>query len=270
MTLPEHKAHVRNLAEKFGELHRAREPLALAEILGLKLQYGDLGDKDGAFDPSRNVVLLNKSASPERQRFTMAHEVIHALILQDGDFLSDLHDAYESDEFEESLEVLCNVGASALLLPKKELDALLEKSNFAASSIPRMAQQFGISRSAACVAFVQYLQQPCIAAVVRAQTIKKQNKNQKAQKFLEVEFSARSESMKYPLATGTIIPADHVICVAFETGFEVAEDSTIPFRSGQRMPAFVDAYPENGLVYVLFTVPKNDKFRVKTGRPPKR
>ncbi len=55
MVLNEHKTRVRELAAEFNLSHPSREPLDLAAAIGAKLEYGDLGDKDGAFDPNRNV-----------------------------------------------------------------------------------------------------------------------------------------------------------------------------------------------------------------------
>ena len=123
----EHKTRVRTLAASFAHLNPGREPLELAAAIKARLEYADLGDKDGMFDPVRNVVFLSSTVRPERQRFTMAHEVTHALILGDDDLLSDLHDAYEGDELEENIETLCNVGASEILVPQVQLEPLLAR-----------------------------------------------------------------------------------------------------------------------------------------------
>jgi hypothetical protein len=52
--------------------------------------------------------------------------------------------------------------------------------------------------------------------------------------------------MKYPLSSGTPIPEDHAAQLALETGLPIARNDYIPFRSGRRMPAFVDAHPKTG------------------------
>ncbi len=158
MLLPEHKQKVRILAEDFFSIYQAREPLDLANAIGVRLEYGDLGDKDGAFDPERNVVFLSKKSSPERQRFTMAHEVTHFLILADDELLSDLHDAYEGDALEENIEVLCNIGASAILVPEDQLAALLKRYGQSAKVIAKIALNFGISKPAACVVLAEKIE----------------------------------------------------------------------------------------------------------------
>jgi Zn-dependent peptidase ImmA (M78 family) len=260
MVLPEHKARVREIAAAFGRTDSSREPHDLAARVGVKLEYGDLGDKDGAFDPSRNVVFLSKSAGPERQRFTMAHEVTHFLILQDDDLLSDLHDAYEGDVLEEAIEVLCNVGASAILVPEHELAELLGKYGSGARVLPRIAQTFGVSRPAACVTLAQHLEGRAVVAVVRA--AKRGNAG-----GLTVQFSSKTPEMRYNLSPGTPIPSDHPIALSFETGLPISEKSHIPFRSGKKMPAMVDAHPDGALVYVVLSLLEPDKASTTIAEP---
>jgi Zn-dependent peptidase ImmA (M78 family) len=269
----DHKTRVRQLAASFAHLHPGREPLELADAIKARLEYADLGDKDGMFDPVRNVVFLSKSARPERQRFTMAHEVTHALILGDDDLLSDLHDAYEGDELEENIETLCNVGASEILVPQVQLEPLLARIGHGARAISKISGQFQISRSAACVTLAEHLETSAIVAILRAKgkavsrprsgmsareiggltTYEIGQASSKGRLVLEVEFSTRTEHMKYPLVTGTPIPPEHTAFKAYESGLPLKEESFIPFRSGKQMKAVVDAFPEGGVVFVVFT-----------------
>ena len=247
VVLVEHKTRVRALAADFSRERRSRDPKELADAIGVRLEFGDLGDKDGMYDPHRNVVLLSQASGLERQRFTMAHEVTHALILQDDDLLSDLHDAYEGNDLEEAIEILCNVGASAILVPENELEDLFTRYGRGARSIPRIAQTFQVSKPAACVTLAQHLELPALVSVLRA-------KGRTSNRTLEVEFAAKTDAMKYPLKPGTSVPNDHTAFKALETGFAFEEPSFIPFRSGKKMPALVDAHPEAGTVYAVFTV----------------
>ena len=81
----------------------------------------------------------------------------------------------------------------------------------------------------------------------------------KGKLVLEVEFSTRTEHMKYPLVTGTPIPAEHTAFKAYESGLPLEEESFIPFRSGKQMKAVVDAFPEGGVVFAVFTALKTAK-----------
>jgi Zn-dependent peptidase ImmA (M78 family) len=254
---PEHKAHVRALATEFMALHHAREPLELAQAIGVRLEYGDLGDKDGAYDPERNVVFLSKKSSPERQRFTMAHEVTHFLILADDDFLSDLHDAYEGEHLEENIEVLCNIGASEILVPRAELQRLLARYGQSARALAKIVQTFGVSRPAACVALVEQMQDTAIVAICRAKGKTQTRRDtlhggENPARSLEVSFSCKTEAVKYSLSNGSQILPDHPIYVALETGLPIEESSYVPFKSGKKMPALVDAHPDGAVVFAVF------------------
>ena len=247
MVLNEHKTRVREIAARFGSSDPAREPLDLAAKVGVKLEYGDLGDKDGAYDPSRNVIFLNRTSVVERQRFTMAHEVTHFLILADEELLSDLHDAYEGETLEEAIEVLCNIGASEILIPQSELDAVLGKYGRGARVLPRIVAHFKVSKPAACVALAQQLEGKAIVAILRAS--KKADRSS-----FSVQFSSKTPEQRNGLAIGTPIALDHPLMIAFETGLPVQEISYVPFRKGHKKAALVDAHPEGNVVYAVLTV----------------
>jgi Zn-dependent peptidase ImmA (M78 family) len=259
MLLPDHKQKVRILAEEFFSIYQAREPLDLANAIGVRLEYGDLGDKDGAFDPERNVVFLSKKSSPERQRFTMAHEVTHFLILADDELLSDLHDAYEGDALEENIEVLCNIGASAILVPEDQLAALLKRYGQSARALAKISQQFGISKPAACVVMAEQIEEPAVVAILRAKGKHATRRDtlhdgETPAQSLEVSFATKTELMKYTLANGTLIPPLHPAYIALETGLPIEEPSFLPFRSGKKMPAMVDAHPDGRVVFAIFRI----------------
>jgi Zn-dependent peptidase ImmA (M78 family) len=251
MVLSEHKARVREIAARFSASDPSREPLDLAARVGVKLEYGDLGDKDGAYDPSRNVIFLNRTSVVERQRFTMAHEITHFLILADEELLSDLHDVYEGETLEEAIEILCNVGASEILIPHTELAEVLSKYGHGARVLPRIVAQFKVSKPAACVALAQQLEGRVIIAILRA--AKKADRSS-----FTVQFSAKTASQRNALAIGTPIPLDHPLMIAFETGLSLVESSYVPFRNGHKKAALVDAHPEGNVVYAILTLPEAD------------
>ena len=51
----------------------------------VQLTFLPMGERDGAYDPEHRVILINSRVRPERQRFTLAHEISHALLLGDDD-----------------------------------------------------------------------------------------------------------------------------------------------------------------------------------------
>lgn len=204
-----------------------------------------MGAADGAFDAaSRRILVNSRVRSPERRRFTLCHEAVHALISSDPELLSDLHDAAEGDDLERLLERLCDAGAAELLMPEDEVRAALGSVGLRAQVIPRLARSAQASRQAACVQVARHLPGRSLALIAR-----------RARDSAVVEFSSRAPGMRYPLAAGTVIPAGHPAAEAAVTGLPVRVHGTIPFRSGKRLNAVVDAFPDRSVVYVLFLDP---------------
>ena len=237
-----HKTRMRTLARDFARDHSPQDPHALAEGLGAKLVYMDLGDRDGAYDPEHSVILVNGSHSRERQRFTLAHEVSHALLLSDEDLLSDLHDTFDGDALESAIETLCNVGAATILISDEDLRAALERFGVSGQTLSDVTRRAEVSAPVALYALADFVRTPAIFAVCAVSS----------GKGLSVQQSASTASMRYSLSPGTPIPDGHPIDTAYRTGLPIEEASYFPFRSGKKMPAFVSAFPSRNRVLCAF------------------
>lgn len=225
---------------------------------GIALEFMPMGDRDGAYDPEHHVILINSKVRPERQRFTLAHEISHALLLGDDDLLSDIHDAFEGDRLEQVIETLCNVGAAAILIPSALLGDMVARFGYTGRTLAEMAKRADVSHSTALYALAEQTPVPTLYAVC---AVAKQDSEpgEAEQKALSVRVSGASPGVKYSLRLGTLIPEDHPIAMALETGFLMEGESYVPFRSGRRMPAYVVAYPARRVVTVSFTLPESAK-----------
>jgi len=262
-----YKERMREITRNYRQKYPWQDNLGMLEGLGAKLRYASLEGQDGAYDPEHNVVFLNPKSTPERQRFTLAHEISHALLLQSDDLLSDIHDSYEGDALEDAIEILCNVGASAMLVSKAMLERAT-RGGLSGASVYRLMLEADVSASVAMVSLSEYTDQAALFALCvrpgRARgkanqstpqdLLEQLEKGQRAEVRggLEVRFAPSSKSMLYTLAVGTHIPAEHPIQKALETGIPLEGESYIPFRSGSKMPAWVSAYPERGRVFAVF------------------
>nr|WP_240319288.1 ImmA/IrrE family metallo-endopeptidase [Deinococcus wulumuqiensis] len=252
------KVRMRELAAAYGAGLPGRDTHSLMTGLpGVELRFLSLGWRDGAFDPEHNVIVINSDVRPERQRFTLAHEIGHALLLGDDDLLSDLHDAYEGDELEQKIETLCNVAAAAILMPEPVVAEMLERFGATGRALAELAKRAEVSASSALYALAEATPEPTIYAVCALgkpprEALPADPDTPSGEKVLSVRASSSTRDVKYTLASGTPIPGDHPAAVAFETGMEVKESSYVPFRSGKKMKAFVAAYPSRGLVTVSF------------------
>lgn len=249
------KARMRELAEMYARGLPGLDTHSLMSGLDARLTFLPMGDRDGAYDPEHRVVLINSRVRPERQRFTLAHEISHALLLGDDDLLSDLHDAYEGERLEQVIETLCNVGAAALLMPGTLVDEVLARFGPSGRALAELARRADVSASSALYALAERTAAPVLYAVCAVSRLEPDpGDEQEVGKGLTVRASAAAPGVKYSLRPGTVIPASHPVAVALDTRLPLGQESYVPFRSGRRMPAYVDAFPERHRVMVSFAL----------------
>lgn len=246
---------MRELAAAYARGLPGLDTHSLLSGLDATLSFLPMGDRDGAYDPEHRVVLINSRVRPERQRFTLAHEISHALLLGDDDLLSDLHDAYEGDRLEQVIETLCNVGAAAILMPDALIDDLLARFGPSGRALAELARRADVSASSALYALAERTRAPVLYAVCAVTRLDADPDDDiPAGKALTVRASSGAPGMKYSLRPGTPIPDDHPVAVALATRLPLAQESYVPFRSGRRMPAYVDVFPERQRALVSFAL----------------
>ncbi|WP_312846438.1 ImmA/IrrE family metallo-endopeptidase [Deinococcus rubellus] len=209
----------------------------LLQGAGVRLEFMPMGERDGAYDPENKVILINSQARPERQRFTLAHEISHVLLLSDDDLLSDLHDTYEGERLETMIETLCNVGAAGILIPDALMNDVLERYGPSGRAMAELVRRADVSGSAALYALTEVIGGQVLLAVCAPS-------GRGEARQLTVRASGKAAGVKYSLSPGTPIPDEHPIQIALETGLEISARSYVPFRSGRKMPAWVDVYPD--------------------------
>ncbi|UBV43955.1 ImmA/IrrE family metallo-endopeptidase [Deinococcus taeanensis] len=240
------------LASQYGARLPGLDTHSLMDGLdGVQLTFMPMGDRDGAYDPEHHVILINSRTRPERQRFTLAHEISHALLLGDDDLLSDLHDAFEGDRLEQVIETLCNVGAAALLIPPALVQEMLDRFGPTGRALGELARRADVSASTALYTLAEITTAPVLYAVCAVSRLSDED-GEDGGKGLTVRVSSGAPGVKYSLRPGTPIPETHPVAVALDTRLPLAEDSFVPFRSGRRMPARVDAFPDRHRVMVSF------------------
>lgn len=256
--LAQAKARMRELAAEYAHAVPGRDAHSLmAGLPDVKLLFMPMGERDGAYDPEHRVIMINSSVRPERQRFTLAHEISHALLLGDDDLLSDLHDAFEGDRLEQVIETLCNAGAAAILIPAGLMQDMLGRFGPTGRALGELSRRADVSASTALYTLAENTAEPVIYAVCAVTRAERENGSAVSDpkdKELTVRASSAAPGVKYSLRPGTPIPAGHPVETALETRLHITEESFVPFRSGRRMPAFVDAYPERYRVMVSFQV----------------
>ena len=126
----------------------------MAKKLGIEVYESDLTDISGSLsgfitydDPatkSHPKIFIEKSMSPERKKFTLAHELGHHFLHEGIKLRLDNLD-YSSNSKNTVEESGANYFAAALLMPKELLIRLINKKK----SVEEIAEYFQVSLSAA-------------------------------------------------------------------------------------------------------------------------
>ena len=263
---------VRNTVDKY-----ASTPLPRFDEIQAGLSLGaeevELPPEVDGILAERTILVNSRIKNVERKQFTRFHEVTHHLINEDGELISEIHDATlnQEGEYNRQLERLCNIGAAEFLMPSGEFIKLSEQKEFNVGLVPFASRQFGTSAIATTIQLAQIAPHSCISAICECGTPSKeapvthQNLLREENAFLKntfhVTYSASSPNTKYLLAKNTSIPDDHLIHRAFSNSAAIEERSYIPFRSGKKMPCYCEALRDknSNRVFVIFhlTPPPN-------------
>ena len=229
--------------------------------LGLDVKEGHLPDQIDGGQKGTTIIINSRVKNEERKRFTQFHEVTHYLIEKDGYVISEICEyTTQKNEYDRSLEYLCNIGAAEFLMPRKVFSGLYKEREFSVELIPYAARYFGSSTIATTIQLAQVAPNSCITAVCElihndpesSQTRFSSPKDSSTKQKLHIAYSASSPSTKYLLGKGTEIPGDHLINQAFSQTQLVGGDSYVPFRSGKKMPCYCEALADGDRIYALF------------------
>jgi hypothetical protein len=236
----------------------------IANRFGLNIQEGILPeDKDGAYLEDEKTIVLNSSVtSEERKSFSFYHELVHHLLRENDDFYSYLHEAYvNTRDFDNTIELLCNIGAAEIILPRSKVRSLIDSNEFSIKLVQKICDQGCVSGPAALIQLIQCAPNRCYGVVCEFgmppySDSKIQNSflPQKLSNKLYILYSMWSPSAKYAIARFTTIPGEHLLMQTMaEQNFIKGKDK-IPFRSGTKWQVPCEAIFFRGKVYGLFNV----------------
>jgi Zn-dependent peptidase ImmA (M78 family) len=134
---------------------------AYAAELGAKVRYDETmaPGEDGCSTilNGKLVIAVNAKDRPERQRFTVCHEVAHAVL-----GLPSEHDAASwSYTRRPPNEVICDAFAAELLLPFSLFKPYVEKAEIGFKAVASLANLFEASLAAAASRFATVTSSPC-------------------------------------------------------------------------------------------------------------
>lgn len=237
-------------------------PEEAAQYFGLRVRLGDLPNgQDGAYlEVSKTIVINQAMSSRERHNFTCYHELVHYLIRQEDDLYSYLHDVYpDSGQFEGVIELLCNIGAAELIIPREKVRSLIEEEGFALTHLPRLCTDLDASAPAGLIQLIQCAPHPCYGVACEyglptAQHHEGQSSfiPRQPNAALYILFAVWSPSARYKIARSTIIRDSHLLNQAYQQEGYLTGEEAIPFRSGTEWRVRCEAMYFRGKVYGIF------------------
>lgn len=135
----------RALLDEYWDFNIPISPEEFARRLGLNVErIENLGTKSGYLDEENQIIYVNAADVPERQRFTIAHELGHFCL----DHGSSLRDTTKANWFRINPvhERLANEFAAELLMPAIAMKAMIEVRNI--KDPVALRQAFGVSSQA--------------------------------------------------------------------------------------------------------------------------
>ncbi len=122
--------------------------------------------------PGHYTMFLNSSHVKVRHRFSTAHEVAHLLLSPIVNHRA-IHRRRFSpkQDFEgRRIEILCNDMASAILMPRRRVEAFLNQTRPTAQCVPNLVKDFNVSFEAAARRYVSVVSLPCSLVVWSTQS----------------------------------------------------------------------------------------------------
>lgn len=148
---------------------------ALASFRGFRVRYSDGFSRrqDACITPG--LIAINRQKPRRRQRYSVAHEIIHTLF---PDYEAELRragalwrdespaGAAASDPYEAELEHLCQVGAAELLLPRFAFQPELQALGLSLETAIALSERFDASLEATTRRAVELTPAPALAVFV--------------------------------------------------------------------------------------------------------
>lgn len=142
------------------------------DALGCELKVRDLGPGESGHSfphADKHYIIVNRKESPERQRFTVFHELGHVELGLPSD-----HENQSSIGFIRRTpnEICCDVFAAELLLPYNAFNPLVDKAEIGFAAVDELADRFEASMTATGSRFVAANRAPCAFVLSEAGKVK--------------------------------------------------------------------------------------------------
>lgn len=142
----------------------------VAHFLNAEVKRTSLSDCEGHIvgTDSRAIITVNGNARPERQRFSLGHELGHWVNdkKQNLTYRCSTDDMRQreprSNDFRQHKEVRANQFSAELIIPKHIAEPLIDGAEVTFESIGSLANSFNASKTSSAIRFVELSQLPCM------------------------------------------------------------------------------------------------------------
>lgn len=188
------EAIVQTLAEQLLDQADAEPPVDVHILASLR----GITDIESVEQPWAGVLIpgqdgfrvrVRESDGWPRQRFTIGHEATHTFLpgfLEAEQFRCDPHDGHDH------IEALCDVGASELLMPRRQFSIELGISGLDLDSVEALADRYETSLEATGIRAVDLWPEPAMLIVFRVQTKPSERSQTGAEPKLRVAWTHSS------------------------------------------------------------------------------
>ena len=146
------------------------DPQILASTMGINSEESrnTIFSEDAELHPTSdgNLVIRYNPVRPKtRQNFSIAHEISHTFFPPFQDKVNARCKVEKYDSHSE-LEILCDLGASEILLPSPEFDSAVAQSGISLTSLKDLSTRYEASLEATAIRMMRIAQCPCALIVL--------------------------------------------------------------------------------------------------------
>lgn len=211
---------------------------------------------DGHYIRDANTITLNKNCTYKpRVIFTLFHEILHFLIEKEGSEIIEILTNHSTNNYNDSLEKLCDLGASEFLLPQKELEVFLEEEINISLFKKLLEDSNEISTPAIARKLAYLAPYPAIFIICGKSLLSSQpggllDEDLKTWEDLAIEYAFSTPSFKYRLKRFHAIPENHLIQQVFDSKEDKKGEDFFPFSDPKtKWKCYQDCFSYGDRVY---------------------
>lgn len=217
------------------------DPFEIAEFLNLKTQPSEnVRDARTFFKNGKFIIEFNPNRPNSRIRYSISHEIIHTLFPDCKDEIRNraTHSEMKSDDWQ--LEMLCNIGASEILMPIGSFPSL-DSEKLSIDTLINLRKVYDVSFESLLLRFIKLTPHQCIVFSASRPNPEKS--------VYKIDYSIPSTSIQKILPNGLVLPSNSVVSDCTAIGFtakgEEKWDQEVDFYKVEGMG--IPAYP--GQIY---------------------